>query len=292
MKFGVSFLRLRQAAFVEVTQAAEELGYESVWLSDHLVLPATMASSPYAEAEHPPIPPELPVFDAPAVLGHLAAHTRTIRLGTWVYVLPLRHPFAAARSFATLDVLSGGRADVGVGVGWLAGEFAAAGIDFGSRGRRTDEALELCRRLWSEATVEHQGEFFSFGPVAFEPKPVQRPWPRIHVGGESAAALRRAARFGDGWLSMEQSPETVTPLVARLREAEQAAGRSTPLEVTAAPRQITVVGDAPSAEEIARFAAAGVDRLIVSPWRRTSEALAGLERFAKECDLGRDGASA
>ena len=132
------------------------------------------------------------------LIGHLAAHTTTIRLGTWVYVLPLRHPFAAARSFATLDVLSGGRAEVGVGVGWLEGEFAAAGVDFASRGRRTDEALEVCRRLWSEPTVEHHGEFFSFPPVAFEPKPIQRPWPRLHVGGESPAALRRAARFGGG----------------------------------------------------------------------------------------------
>ena len=287
MKFGVSFLRLRQSSFVDVTLAAEELGYESVWLSDHLVLPAALESSPYTGADHPPIPPELPVFDAPAVLGHLAAHTTTIRLGTWVYVLPLRHPFAAARAFATLDVLSGGRAEVGVGVGWLAGEFAAAGVDFASRGRRTDEALEVCRRLWSEPTVEHHGEFFSFGPAAFEPKPVQRPWPRLHVGGESPAALRRAARFGDGWLSMEQTPETIGPLVARLRAAEAAAGRERRLEVTAAPRQITVVGDAPAAEEIAGFEAAGVDRLIVSPWRRTSEAIEGLERFAKECDLQR-----
>ena len=285
MKFGVSFLRLRQSSFVAVTQAAEQLGYESVWLSDHLVLPTGMESSPYAGAEHPPIPPELPVFDAPAVLAHLAAHTTTIRLGTWVYVLPLRHPFAAARSFATLDVLSGGRAEVGVGVGWLEGEFAATGVDFRSRGRRMDETLELCQRLWSEPTVEHHGEFFSFGPVAFEPKPVQRPWPRVHVGGESPAALRRAARFGDGWVSMEQTPATVAPLVARLRAAEEAAGRTTPLEVTAAPRQITVAGEAPTPEEIAAYEAAGVDRLIVSPWRRSAGALEGLERFAKECGL-------
>jgi probable F420-dependent oxidoreductase len=289
MKFGVSFLRLRPTSFVDVTQAAEELGYESVWLSDHLVLPAGLESSPYAGTEHPPIPPELPVFDAPAVLAHLAAHTRTIRLGTWVYVLPLRHPFVAARSFATLDVLSGGRAEVGVGVGWLAGEFAAAGIDFASRGRRADETLDVCRRLWNDPTVEHHGEFFSFGPVAFEPKPIQRPGPRVHVGGESTAALRRAVRFGDGWLSMEQTPETIVALIARLRAAEEAAGRTAPLEVTAAPRQITVVGDAPGPGEIARFEAAGVDRLIVSPWRRTSEAIDGLERFAKECDLSPKG---
>jgi len=124
--------------------------------------------------------------------------------------------------------------------------------------------------------------------VAFEPKPVQRPWPRLHVGGESPAALRRAARFGDGWLSMEQTPETIGPLVARLQATEAAAGRESRLEVTAAPRQITVIGDAPAADDIARFEAAGVDRLIVSPWRRTSEAIEGLERFAKECDLERE----
>jgi alkanesulfonate monooxygenase SsuD/methylene tetrahydromethanopterin reductase-like flavin-dependent oxidoreductase (luciferase family) len=141
--------------------------------------------------------------------------------------------------------------------------------------------------LWSEPSVEHRGEFFSFDPVAFEPKPVQRPWPRLHVGGESAAALRRAARFGDGWLSMEQTPATIGPLISRLRTAEAAAGRSTPLEVTVAPPQITVVADGPSAEQIAGFEAAGVDRLIVSPWRRSAEAVDGLGRFAEQFGLCR-----
>jgi alkanesulfonate monooxygenase SsuD/methylene tetrahydromethanopterin reductase-like flavin-dependent oxidoreductase (luciferase family) len=145
--------------------------------------------------------------------------------------------------------------------------------------------LEVCRRLWSEPSVEHHGEFFSFGPVMFEPKPVQRPWPRTHVGGESPAALRRAARFADGWLSMEQTPETIGPLVAHLRAAEAALGRTAPLEITAAPRQITTVGDAPGPEDIAAFEAVGVDRLIVSPWRRSAQAIEGLERFAKECGL-------
>lgn len=286
MKFGVSFFRLRQASFVDVAQAAEQLGYESVWLSEHLVLPATMDTSPYPGREHPPIPPDIPVYDVVAILAHLAAHTASIRLGTWVYVLPLRHPFVAARAFATLDVLSGGRAEVGVGVGWLDGEFAATGVDFASRGRRMDEALDVCRRLWSEPRVEYDGEFFSFAPVAFEPKPVQRPWPRLQIGGESPAALRRAARFGDGWLSMEQAPDTITPVISRLRAAEEAAGRTTPLEITAAPRQITVVGEGPTPEEVAGFEAAGVDRLIVSPWRRSSEAIAGLERFAQACFAG------
>src|SRR5207253_5783829 len=110
---------------------------------------------------------------------------------------------------------SGGRGIAGVGGSWLESEWQAAQLDFASRGRRVDEALEVCRRLWSEEVVDHHGEFFDFRPVMFEPKPVQKPWPPIVVGGESAPALRRAARFGDGWVGLDHTPEPVAGPVAR-----------------------------------------------------------------------------
>jgi probable F420-dependent oxidoreductase len=224
------------------------------------------------------------VLEPVTVLSSIAAVTSTLRLGTWVYVLPLRHPFVAARAFQTLDVLSNGRAEAGFGAGWLRGEFAAAGIDFAARGGRMDECLDICQRLWSQAKVEHSGQHFDFPPVAFEPKPVQRPWPRIHVGGESPAAMRRAARFGSGWLGTEHSPQSAAEAVTLLRRYERERGSREPLEVTVAAGTITGAKDlAPlDGRAVAAFAEAGVDRLIVSPWRRSAEAVEAVRRFAEE----------
>ena len=133
----------------------------------------------------------------------------------------------------TLDVVSNGRAEVGVGAGWLREEWIAAGLDPATRGRRLDEALGVVKRLWSEPAVEHHGEFFDFAPVAFEPKPVQKPWPKLHVGGESDAALRRAARHGDGWLGLGHTVESVQVPLARLRELREREERAhEPFEIT------------------------------------------------------------
>jgi probable F420-dependent oxidoreductase len=215
------------------------------------------------------------VFDAFAMLSYLAGRTRTLRLGTNVYLLGLRHPFVAARAIQTLDVVSNGRAEVGVGAGWLREEWTAVGLDPATRGRRLDEALDVCRRLWTESRVAHDGEFFRFAPVAFEPKPVQRPHPPIHVGGESAAALVRAARVGDGWLGLAHTPESVREPIARLRALRAGLGRTTrsfEVTVNATPRR---------REEADAFAEAGVTRLVVAPWRRSREAMEAMERFAE-----------
>ncbi|UCE84844.1 MAG: TIGR03619 family F420-dependent LLM class oxidoreductase, partial [Deltaproteobacteria bacterium] len=199
MKFGVSTGSLHPGFFLEVAREAERLGYESFWMPEHLVFPIDMAGSPHPGEAQPPVPPSTPVFDAFAYLCFVAGRTTRIRLGTNVYLLGLRHPFTAARAVQTLDIVSGGRAEVGIGAGWLRSEWTAAGLDPRTRGRRLDEAIEVCKRLWTEETIEHRGEFFSFDPVMFEPKPIQKPWPPLHIGGESEAALRRAARLGDGW---------------------------------------------------------------------------------------------
>ena len=192
MKLGGALARLHPRHHLEATLEAERLGFESVWMADHLVFPLEMSGSPHPGASAPPVPPTTPVYDALAWLCFLAGRTSRIRLGTNVYLLALRHPFAAARAVQTLDIVSLGRAEIGVGAGWLRQEWSAAGLDPRTRGRRLDEALAVCQRLWSEPQVEHHGEFYDFAPVAFEPKPLQKPWPGIHVGGESLAALRRA----------------------------------------------------------------------------------------------------
>jgi len=281
VKFGVALGRLNPAFFVEATLAAERLGYESVWLPEHLVLPLKMAGSPYPGEDHPPVPPQTPVFDAFAYLCYLAGLTKRVRLGTHVYNLGLRHPFVAARAVQTLDCVSGGRAEVGIGASWLREEWTAVELDFGSRGRRLDEALGVCKRLWNEPEVEHHGEFFDFGPVAFEPKPLQKPWPPILVGGESNAALRRAATLGDGWIGMAHTPESVAAAVARLASLREAAGRAGDDERFS----VTVGGSVESQDDVDAWEQAGVHRLIVSPWARSREALARLESLAERLGL-------
>jgi probable F420-dependent oxidoreductase len=233
-----------------------------------------MAGSPHVGRDHPPVPPTTPVFDCFAYLSYLAGRTERVRLGTHVYLMGLRHPFVAARAVQTLDVVSGGRAEVGVGAGWLESECRAAGIDFGARGRRLDETLAVCKRLWTDPEVEHHGEFFEFEPVVFEPKPVQRPWPPIHVGGESEAALRRAAREGDGWIGLEHTVASVKAPVARLRRLRAEAGRE------ASPLTVTVMAAPSGRAEIEAWETAGVDRLIVAPWKRSRDAVAALREFA------------
>lgn len=269
MKFGVSLGRVNPGLWADVTVEGERLGFDSVWVPEHLVLPAAMAGSPFADTEHPPVPPTTPVFDAAAYLSFLAARTSTIKLGTWVYLLGIRHPFVSARAFATLDVLSQGRAIVGIGAGWLESEWQAIGLDFKTRGRRLDEAIAVCRRLWTEEVVEHSGQFFEFGPVMFEPKPPQQPIP-VHVGGESEPALHRAVNAGDGWLGMLHDLASVAPLVTRLRDE-----RGDDFEITVGTDALT------EPDDVGRWEEVGVDRLIVAPWRRSSGALDGLKQFAE-----------
>ncbi|HEX7131519.1 MAG TPA: TIGR03619 family F420-dependent LLM class oxidoreductase, partial [Iamia sp.] len=233
MKLGITFGQLNPAFFEEVAVAADRLGYESVWLPEHLVFPLRIEGELIPGEEHPPVPPTVPIFDACAYLSYLAARTSTIRLGTFVYLLGIRHPFVGARGFATLDLLSGGRAICGVGAGWLTPEWDAVGIDPSTRGARLDEAIAVCRRLWTEPEIAHDGPHFPFEPVAFEPKPVQEGGVPIHVGGESRRALRRAAELGDGWLGMQHTPETAAAQVATLRALTEAAGRDpSAVEVT------------------------------------------------------------
>jgi probable F420-dependent oxidoreductase len=279
MKFGVALGRLNPAFFVPVVDEAERLGYESIWLPEHLVFPIEMGGSPFPGEEHPPVPPSTPVFDAFAYLSYLAGRTERVKLATHVYLLGLRHPFISARAIATLDIVSGGRAIVGIGAGWLSSEWDAIGLDFASRGRRVDEALDVCRRLWTDEVIEQHGEFFDFGPVMFEPKPVQKPHPPVLVGGESGPALRRAARAGDGWVGLDHTLDTIGEPLAKLRALREEAGRG------AEPFEITVGGPVDSEDDIKRWEDAGVDRLICAPWRRSREAVDGLRAFSERYGL-------
>ena len=273
MKFGIPFGRLNPKSWLEVTLAAEELRFESVWLPEHLVLPVDMDGSPFPGEDHPPVPPNVPIYEPFTYLGFLAGQTSRVRFGTHVYNLGLRHPFVAARGVATLDIVSGGRFEFGVGASWLGSEWVATGLDFTTRGRRLDEALDVCRALWTDEVIEHHWEFFDFDPVMFEPKPVQQPHPPITVGGESPAALRRAARW-QGWIGMDHTPESAAKSIATIRTLREEAGRAHE------PFEATVGGPVRSASDVEAYAAVGVDRLIVAPWATSREAVAQMRDFA------------
>ena len=276
MKVAISLGMVNPNKWLELTEVADELGYESIWLPEHLVLPIEMAGSPYTGEDHPPVPPDIPIFDAFTYLGFLAGRTSRIRFGTHVYNIGLRHPFITARAVATLDVISGGRVEFGIGASWLGSEWEAVGLDFKTRGKRVDEALEVCRRLWTESVVEYHGDHFDFGPVMFEPKPVQARIP-IHVGGDSLVAMRRAAREG-GWIPMITDEEALPPLVKRLRELREEAGLDGKVEITFA-------SGAKSPDDLARLEALGVDRTLVRPFRRSADAIDGIKKRAEELQL-------
>jgi hypothetical protein len=182
----------------------------------------------------------------------------------------------AAKLIATFDVLSEGRALLGVGAGWLKEEFAAIDVPWEERGARLNESVDVMRRLWSEPTVAHEGRFFQFAEMGFEPKPVRRSVP-ILIGGESPAALRRAARLGDGWLGLRHSPDSAAARVGELRRMR---GTATPLEITIEAE------DLPGGDTLQRYRDAGVNRLmlnarLLSGGQKTIDAaLDGLERLS------------
>lgn len=192
MKFAISLGGLDPKRWIEISEAADRLGFESVWLPEHLVLPVEMSGDPHDDVEFP-FTPGIPIYDCFGYLCFLAARTERIRLGTQVYNIGLRHPFVSARGAATLDILSGGRFDFGIGASWLKEEWDAVALDFAQRGSRVDEAIEVCRRLWTEETIEHHGRWFDFAPVKFEPKPSQA---AVYPSTSVATERRRCAGRG------------------------------------------------------------------------------------------------
>ena len=174
-----------------------------------------------------------------------------------------------------MDVLSGGRAIAGVGAGWMTSEWEAAGLSPAGRGRRLDEAIGLCRRLWSEETVAADGEFYRFAPVGFAPKPPQRGDLPILVGGESEAAMRRAIDLGDGWIAMDHDLDEARVIIERFRTLEVDAG------VEPGTMPITMGAAITTPDDIPAWEALGLDRAIVAPWARTREAEAALRLLAE-----------
>jgi probable F420-dependent oxidoreductase len=235
MKFGTGIMGVSFRSYPEVAAAFEDNGFESIWIPEHLVFPAEMPPTyPYSDTGYPPVTPDTPTYDPWVVLGYIACATRRIRLATNVFILPLRHPLQTARSVVTVDRVSGGRVTLGIGVGWLEDEFDYLGLDFATRGARTDAAIDAIRRLWTEEVIDVHDGYYDFGPVKFNPKPLQQPSVPIEVGGTSKPALRRAGRLGDGWIEVGSVDlDEFTSRLAVVRQARSDAGRTGPFEVTA-----------------------------------------------------------
>ena len=216
---------------------AEQRGFESIWLAEHIVLFDDYESQyPYADDGRFPGGGDTGLLEPLIGLTYLAAVTDTIRLGTGICLVPQRNPVYTAKQVVDLDVLSGGRVDFGVGVGWLREEFEAVGAPFDHRGARCDDYLEVMRALWRDEVAEHHGPYYDLRPCRLYPKPVQAPHPPIHVGGESEAALRRVARYGQGWYTFNRTADDLAAALARLDEHLAAAGRNrADIELTACP---------------------------------------------------------
>jgi probable F420-dependent oxidoreductase len=198
-------------------------------------------------------------LDAVTTLAYVAATTNTARLGISVLVVPYRNPVLTAKMLTTVDLLSGGRLDIGVGCGWSKTEYRALGMGhlFESRGRATDESLDVMRACWTGGEIEHVGEFFSFKHITFEPTPAQKPHPPLWVGGQSGPALRRAARLADMWHPHDVSPEEVANAGGRLDEL---AGRHVPRSV----RVNVPVDDIPSiAGLVDAYLSVGCEHVVV-----------------------------
>ncbi|MEX0786139.1 MAG: LLM class F420-dependent oxidoreductase, partial [Dehalococcoidia bacterium] len=231
MKVGLSTPLVNPFATPEYIRtlgtAAEDRGFHSIWVPEHVVLFDSYESVyPYADTGKIPIGPESGVLDPFVVLSNLAAVTSRIRLGTGICLLPQRNPVYTAKEAATVDWLSNGRLDLGIGVGWLREEFEALHVPFERRGERCDAYIEVMRALWCDEVSQYESEFYSLPPTRQYPKPVQQPHVPVHIGGHSNAALRRVAEHGQGWYAFNQSPEEMRERLAKLDQLLEARGRT------------------------------------------------------------------
>jgi len=248
-------------------RSADAAGLDSVWVSDHVVFPREQETPyPYAKDGAFPVEMDAPWLEALTTLGFLAAHSDRISLGVSVLVPPLRETLLLAKQLGTLAALAPGRIILGVGVGWLAEEFALLGADFTTRGSHLDEQLQALDRLWSDPEPTFSGQHLSFPPVSMEPRP--SPPPQVWVGGTSPAALRRAGRYGDGWHAVgTMAQEELAVAWSAVRAAARDAGRD-PSRLALSVRIGARPGDRGLASLRARlepFHAVGCSHVVVDP---------------------------
>jgi len=249
---------------VGLARHAEALGFESIVTVEHpLVIGGYTSRYPYAPSGRMPLPDDTPIPDPVDLLAFVAGATTTIGLATGVLILPAHHPVTLAKRLATVDVLSKGRLRLVIGVGWLREELEACGADFATRGRRTDESIDVMRTLWADSGGEgasYGGEFFRFSAAHCYPKPCRPEGVPIHIGGHSAASIRRAARRGDGWVPLGLRGEELSTALATLRSLAADAGRDPDsIEVT-----LPASAGHVSPERVEELAALGASRIALA----------------------------
>lgn len=288
MKYGLHLAGgaavCRADALKEVAAAAEELGFDSLLIGDHIVLPKRIdAPWPYDEYVEGKTPysvyTEMPWLDPFDTMAFVAAVTQRVRIGLSVLIVPYRHPFDVARRVATIDVLSGGRFVLGVGVGWLEEEFRLLNIPFGERAQRTREYVAAMKALWTQEHPRFSGRFVQLDEdVNVLPRPLQRPHPPIWVGGESIPALKRVVEFGDGWHIGLLTFAQLRPLHDKLKQLmEQAERDFDTLELTALtdPHRLSLA-------DIRTYRAFGVQVLYMLPLSQSTQELLGQMRAFAE----------
>ncbi len=299
MKYGVILPNVGPLAHIDslarIAQNAERLGYDGVFLSDHIAIPSDLRSAyPYRSDGRFPLTASDRILEPVTTLAYLAAVTTQLQLGFSVLVLPYRHPVLNAKMLGTLDVISNGRLIVGAGVGWMAEEFAALDSDFDARGAVTDEHITLLKAFWTNPEPDVRGTHYSVAGVGMAPMPASQPHPPIWTGGISPPALRRAAALADGWHGVRQSPADVARVAARIAELRASRGDDMDgftmslragLDIINEPfggTSRTPLRGSPGqvADDLAEYQAAGLDYLVVEPRAATPEQMIDqLERF-------------
>ena len=224
MKFWQVLSFSEPEQLIPLARAAEEAGFEGVLLADHLFFPGKLESRyPYSEDGKPMFDGTTPFPDPWTTMAAMSSVTERLRMATMVFILPLRDPVELAKTLGTLGGLSGGRAVLGAGAGWIKEEFDVQGVEWKTRGRRMTEMVEVMRKLWTGEMVEHQGEHFQLPPMQMSPPPPE-PVP-VYFGGVSDVAMKRAARIGDGWFGVGHTPDEAGALLDRLHGFRREFGR-------------------------------------------------------------------
>jgi probable F420-dependent oxidoreductase len=255
---SAAFAELDQ--LLDIARSLEATGFDGMTFSDHVFFPDELRSAyPDSPDGRPHWTSEVPWPDPFVAAAALAAVTTRLTFATQVYVLPMRNPFAVAKSVATLGAIAPGRFVLGCGAGWMREEFDQMGVDFGTRGRRYDEMVAVLRTLWSGGMVEHHGEHFDFDRLEMSPAPAA-PVP-IYIGGHSRVALDRAARLGDGWMGGTYDEATIMVSLERLHELRRHHGREhLPF------RTVAAMFPTPDLDTCRRLDEAGLSVLVVAPW--------------------------
>lgn len=284
MKFGIAFANIgpfvAADAAVGLAQAAEAAGFESLWTVEHVVVPSGYGSAyPYDRSGKMPGPEDSPIPDPLIWLAYLASATTKLRLATGILIVPQRNPVVLAKELATLDQLSRGRLELGIGVGWLEEEFDAIGVPFADRGSRTDDYIAAMRALWTQDKASHHSEFADFTDCILAPKPAQGTVP-VHVGGHTDIAARRAGRLGDGFFPAKGSHADLDRLFTLVRDTAKEHGRDgSKIEMTTGGNG-AVGGNA--LDEVKALADIGTDRVILPSFLFFSDTADALARYGDD----------